>query len=104
MSRYTSALKDPSVVSNVAIGLDIAAFAGVENAFLDDARLVTACLRELVVPVETKARNERTKAAEGESIFVTARDERRKISLSLSRARTQKGHIFNQREYNIIIV
>ena len=102
MSRYTSALKDPSVVSNVAIGLDIAAFAGVENTFLDDARLVAACLRELVVPVETKARNERTKAAEGESIFVTARDERRKISLSL--ARTQKGHIFNQREYNIIIV
>lgn len=87
MSRYTSALKDPSVVSNVAIGLDIAAFAGVENAFLDDARLVAACLRELVVPVETKARNERTKAAEGESIFVTARDERRKISLSLSLSR-----------------
>ena len=79
-------------MSNVAIGLDIAAFAGVENAFLDDAlgrrvseRISGAC--------ETKARNERTKAAEGEA-FLTARDEEEK-SLSLSRAR-EGSHPINE--------
>ena len=88
MSRYTSALKDPSVVSNVAIGLDIAVLRASRMPF--GRRALGRRVSERIGGRLWKLKRETNelKLPRGEKIFVTlsARRKKKNLSLSLSRA------------------